>query len=329
MNSFRTEISLDEIIVPRKKTGYSSLTGFIGSCFSEHMAKQFYHYALPVWMNPFGILFHPFSVEKALSRIVRLEYYREEEMVQNGEFWYSFDHHSDYFAASAAELTSLVNEPLEKAQRLLSRTTHLFVTLGTAYVFVYKKDRREVANCHKIPAVEFEKKLSTPGEIYASLMRSIELLKDFVPGIQIVFSVSPVRHLKNGMIANNRSKAHLLTAIHRVVEEGQALYFPSYEILMDDLRDYRFYKENRLHPSPEAVDYIFEILKKTFIEEAAEEIMVKVDKVRKDMQHIPRSPHSKEHMTFLKNLQRKKDELKRQSGIDLEKPEQSNLFIFP
>jgi hypothetical protein len=180
--------------------------------------------------------------------------------------------------------------------------------LGTAWIYTFQK-KTTVANCHKIPQKEFKKTLLSVDEITASLTRIILNMRDFNPGMEIVFTLSPVRHLKDGFIENSVSKAHLLTAIHSVCRSLNTQYFPSYEMMMDDLRDYRFYNADMIHPNQVAIDYVWELFRKTWIDSSVYPVMTEVDAVQRALAHLPFNENSEEHLLFLKTLTAKIDQL--------------------
>ncbi|GAG96622.1 unnamed protein product, partial [marine sediment metagenome] len=193
------------------------------------------------------------------------------------------------------------------------------ITLGTAWVYRFIETNELVGNCHKVPQKKFLKELLSIDEIVVSLENIISLIKDFNPKTTILFTVSPVRHLKDGFIENSQSKAHLLAAIHQVIENttsgARIHYFPSYEIMLDDLRDYRFYKRDMIHPNLTAIDYIWEKFQQAWLDDKTTSIMKEVDTIQKGLAHIPFNPKSEQHQQFLKNLQHKIQVLKKLHNI--------------
>ncbi len=317
MNTFRSIFPAGEIQSPRERIDYRSVTGFAGSCFATHIYEKFRYFAFDSWLNPFGIVFHPFAIENAFTRISRRVHYSPDELLERGGIWYSFDHHSGFSALDGEVLLQRINDSIDRAYSGLQRTTHLYISLGTAFVYRHLASGRYVANCHKVPQREFEKELTAPGAIKESLRRTEQAIHRLNPGIQIILTVSPVRHLRDGMTANMRSKAHLITAVHQYTEESGALYFPSYEILMDDLRDYRFYEENLTHPAPAAVDYIFDFLLRSHIDPGAWKTMERVEQIRRDMNHRPVHPDSAAHKRFEAQLQDKIRKFEEETGISI------------
>jgi hypothetical protein len=276
--------------------------------------------------NPHGILFHPFAIERMVQRIVQRDYYRLDEVIQSGERYYSFEHHSIINADSAGELIKWINNNLDVARRLLKTTTHLFLTFGTAFVYKHLERGIYVANCHKIPQNAFVKELIGVQALMNSIMNTLELLYEYNSGLKIILTISPVRHLRDGMTAGLRSKSHLISAVHACTEQTPARYFPSYELLMDDLRDYRFYAPDMIHPSSAAVDYIFDFLSQVYIHPKVHDIMKEVERIRKDMQHKPFHPDSDSHRKFLVKLEKKKKSLFERTGISLD--EGTNPFYY-
>ena len=192
----------------------------------------------------------------------------------------------------------------------MQQATHVVITLGTAWVYRLIEKDRIVANCHKVPQKKFLKELLSGDEISESLAAIVSLIRDFNKNVGIIFTVSPVRHLKDGFVENSLSKANLISGIHQIVEPRKQIhYFPSYEIMMDDLRDYRFYKEDMLHPNKTAVDYIWENFKKTWINEEAFSFMQEIDSIQKGLAHRPFNPTSEKHRMFLADLNKNMEQL--------------------
>ena len=313
--TFRTLINKKEIEVSDSPIDYASKIALIGSCFVENIGKQLAYYKWDVLSNPYGVLFSPLAVEKALDDIKSQKEYRVSDLVLHGELWHSLHHHSDFSGADKEQVLKKINSRIQEAGIFLKKATHIFITLGTAWVYEYHKNGQVVANCHKIPQNNFQKKLLSIPEIANSLQKSIQLLDELNPDIQVILSLSPVRHLKDGMQANALSKAHLLSAIRRITNRTDVRYFPSYEIVQDDLRDYRFYDEDMLHPNKTAIEYIWNIFKQAWIDESAYETMELVQAVQKGLQHKAFYPETKTYKKFVADLEKKKNRLNEKYGI--------------
>jgi lysophospholipase L1-like esterase len=312
--NFRTNIQLKP---ERNQIAYSSKLFLIGSCFSENISKKLAYYKFQTYSNPFGILFNPIAIETCITNAINEKEYTEKEIFNLNERWHCFDAHSDLSASDKNELISNLNSTIKQANKQLINATHIIITLGTAWVYRFIETDTIVGNCHKIPQKKFLKELLSVEEISASLENITTLIKDLNPAATIVFTVSPVRHLKDGFIENMQSKAHLLTAIHNLVSQSKSeKYFPSYEIMMDDLRDYRFYANDMLHPNETAINYIWEQFKTVWIAENTTKIMNEVEAIQRGLAHKPFNPNSEQHQLFIEKINRKMIDLKNQFAID-------------
>ncbi len=296
---------------------YESRLLLLGSCFSEHIGQKFDYFKFQALSNPFGILFHPKAIENLIDRAVHKKTYTKEEVFTLNERWHSFDAHSEKSALNQDKLIEELNIGLGRTKEQLQQTSQLIITLGTAWVYRYLATDRVVANCHKVPQKEFSKKLLSVAEVVQSLAHILDLVQSVNESVHVIFTISPVRHLKDGFVENQRSKAHLITAVHQVVNSpsrkgGRECYFPSYEIMMDELRDYRFYKRDMVHPDQTAIDYIWERFQETYIDPKAHTVMTKVAEVQKGLTHRPFNPNSDQHKKFLKSLEAKITYLKKQ-----------------
>jgi lysophospholipase L1-like esterase len=289
---------------------YHSKTLLLGSCFSENIGNKLSYFKFQSEQNPFGILFHPKAIENLISRALQEELYTEKELTFNNERWHCFDAHSSISAADKNALLTNLNSALIHTKKQLKEATHVFITLGTSWVYRYLETNAIVANCHKIPQKEFSKELLSVAEISKTVEQCIALLKSINKTVSVTFTVSPVRHLKDGFIENTRSKAHLIAAIHTVINsENNTYYFPSYEIVMDELREYRFYNEDMLHPSTTAINYIWEKFVSSRFSREAQDTMQEVETIQRGISHRPFNEKSEQHQQFLKKLDIKKGNL--------------------
>ncbi|WP_196890215.1 GSCFA domain-containing protein [Aureivirga sp. CE67] len=312
--NFRTEIKIPEA---ENKIDYKSSIVTFGSCFVENIGEKLDYFKFPITKNPFGILFHPVAIENAVRDIVEEKKYEEKDFVFQNERWHSFKHHSVFSNASLPDLIKNTSEVNIQTKEKLQKATHIFITLGTAWVYEFLESGNLVSNCHKIPQKEFQKHLLKTEEIENSLKNIISMLKKENPEVSILFTVSPVRHIKNGIVENMRSKANLLSAIHNVIDRNEnCFYFPSFEIMMDDLRDYRFYKDDFLHPNSLAIEYIWEKFQKTWIFSKIFSVMKEVDSVQKGLLHKPFNPDSEQHIKFLRKLNIRKENLSKKNDIN-------------
>ncbi|PHS10959.1 MAG: GSCFA domain-containing protein [Kordia sp.] len=324
--NFRTQIPITK--QTNNLIDYQSKILLLGSCFSENIGAKFEYYKFQNTINPFGILFHPKAIETFLERVVKQNFYSEDDLVFHNERYHCFDAHSSLSNSNKEVLLSNLNTILKSTHQQITESTHLIITLGTAWVYEYIERKKVVANCHKIPQKDFHKKILSVDDVTNCLQNIEQLIKEVTPSTQLIYTVSPVRHIKDGFVANQQSKAHLLSAIHNVItidpnnyleKQSQHLsprsqsrgisYFPSYEIMMDDLRDYRFYAEDMLHPNQTAIDYIWEQFQAVWFHETTKPVMKKVTVIQNGLAHRPFNPESELHQQFLKQLGVKKDAL--------------------
>ncbi len=294
----------------QSRIDYESEVLMLGSCFAENIGEKFEYYKFINLINPFGILFHPKAIETFLWMATQEEIYAETDLFFHNELWHCFDAHSSLSNSNPKKLLSDLNNALAYTKEKLRSATHVFITLGTAWAYRLKSMDMFVANCHKIPQKEFAKALLSIKEINQCLHNCIHFIKSVNPDIELIFTVSPVRHSKDGFVENNRSKSHLITALHQVIEASDHVaYFPSYEIMMDELRDYRFYDTDMIHPNITAIQYIWERFSEIGISENAKKTMREVEEIQKGLTHRAFNPASKQHASFLKKLEGKKEQL--------------------
>jgi hypothetical protein len=291
---------------------YNSKIVSLGSCFAENIGDKFQYFRFQNTINPFGIIFNPVSIEKIIGRVVNGTLFTEEDLFFHNERWHCFEVHSDLSHPDATELLTNLNQILEETKKQLQEATHVIITYGTSWIYRYIESDTIVANCHKVPQKQFAKELLTVVTIQESITNTIDLIQSINPNCNFIFTVSPVRHIKDGFVENQVSKANLITAIYDILKEplgvppsGARGIFPSYEIMMDELRDYRFYAEDMLHPSQVAIDYIWERFKETTISETAYVTMDTVESIQKSVQHRPFNPDSDSHKKFESKLKEK------------------------
>lgn len=288
---------------------YQSNVLLLGSCFSENIGNQLNYFKFQSTQNPFGILFHPKAIENLITNTSNKKVYSSDDLIYQNEIWHSFDAHSSLSSASENELLNKLNVAISLTNKKIKEASHIVITLGTSWVYRYIETDTIVANCHKIPQKKFLKELLSVSEISESLARSISLIKSLNSDAAVIFTVSPVRHLKDGFIENTQSKSHLIAAIHTLVNEQDVSYFPSYEIMMDELRDYRFYAEDMIHPNKTAINYIWRKFIDTWFSEETKSIMKEIDEIQKGLLHRPFHEDSKLHQQFLLKLEQKKSSL--------------------
>lgn len=285
---------------------YNSKILSLGSCFAVNMGQKLDYFKFRNTTNPFGILFHPLAIEKFISYAVNQKAFTEKDIFYHNERWHCFDAHSDLSSPDKATMQANLNNAVLNAFDTLKKASHIIITLGTAWVYRSTASGNLVANCHKVPQKEFNKELLSVEAISQSLHNILNLIKEANSKATILFSISPVRHIKDGFIENQRSKAHLVTALHETLQSATcplpSFYFPAYEIMMDELRDYRFYAEDLVHPSQTAINYIWERFVQAWINPGAQPIMKEADAIQKSLQHRPYNPNGAQHHDFQEKL---------------------------
>ena len=252
----RTTFNIDPSPI---KINYETPSLFIGSCFAMEIGSQLAKGKLPVLINPSGSVYNPVSVANTLEHIIRNKKFTAKDLFYNNGQFISFYHYTDFTSEDREKCLFKINEMTEKAHQFLSDAKFLFITFGTSRVYKFKETGEIVSNCHKLPPDNFSRKLLTTGDIVTRWENTLNELKKFNKHINVIFTISPVRHWKDGAHGNQISKSILLLAVEELLSHSASLnYFPSYELVMDDLRDYRFYAEDMLHPSITAVNYIWE-----------------------------------------------------------------------
>ncbi|WP_299683802.1 GSCFA domain-containing protein [uncultured Dokdonia sp.] len=293
-----------------KQFGYEESVLLLGSCFAENIGNTLLDNKFQAVVNPYGILFHPLAIERVLQDVYNSTASIEETIFELDGIWKSFIAHSQLNSSSRAALVDKLTEAKEQLAKSIAKASHIFITLGTAWVYQHKETGIAVANCHKVPQKEFVKGILPIEETEASLKRQCAIIQEINPKATIVFTVSPVRHLKDGFVENMRSKAHLISAVHEVCEIKGVQYFPAYELMMDELRDYRFYATDMLHPSQQAIEYIWEKFLEVYAGVYAEPsrstkaktTLKEVQSIRQGLSHRPFNASSEQHQEFLRKL---------------------------
>ncbi|MFK8276219.1 GSCFA domain-containing protein [Capnocytophaga cynodegmi] len=300
--NFRTIVPLKESDF---KISYNNRILSIGSCFSTNIAKKLKYYNFQIVTNPFGILFHPLAIEKLVKKSLENTYFDENDFFKHNDLWHSFDLHSELSQTSLSEAIDIANKKTEEFKNSIQNSDFLFITLGTSWVYSLENGN-VVANCHKVPQADFSKKLLSVSEIEKSIQNTVNQIKNKNPKIKIVYTISPVRHLKDGFVENQISKAHLIAGLHSfLLQNTEVQYFPSYEIMLDELRDYRFYAEDMLHPSDVAIDYIWERFVEKYISEECFYDMKQIDSIQKGLKHKVFYPKSEQSKIFQQKLSEK------------------------
>ena len=275
------------------KISYQDKILFIGSCFSEEIGNKLKELKLNVVQNPNGILYDPLSISDALFSYIEKKPFDEENLFQLNGLWHSWKHHSVFSGADKKDVLKKINASQSGTHAFLKEANFLIITLGTAFYYQLKDDNKNVANCHKAPPTFFEKRLMPADAIISEMLSVLTALEVFNPNLKIIFTVSPVKHVRDGVVENNRSKARLIDAVHSIAEQKEAIfYFPSYELITDVLRDYRFYKNDLVHPNETAINFVFEKFCDTLLNDEGKRA------VFGDNEKLQTDPHFKNYILF-------------------------------
>jgi hypothetical protein len=275
----------------------------LGSCFSDNIGTLLKENKFTVLPNPFGVIYNPISIFNLLESSILGKPRLDDFFLQREEVWYHYDFHSEISTLKKEDLEKQILEKFKQVNHFFSfsnATTFLILTLGTAFVYELKGKEKIVANCHKMPSSLFEKRLLSP----ESIVKEFEKLYGILPkNLHILLTVSPVRHIKDTIPLNSVSKSVLRLACHQIAEEFENVsYFPAYELMIDDLRDYRFYEADMLHPNSQAITYIFHKFVEMYLDASAQTFLKKWEKIYKSLQHKPFYPHTSAHQQFLRHL---------------------------
>ncbi len=292
----------------------------IGSCFTEHISDRLSHHKFRVLQNPHGILFNPLSVAQSLDGYIEGKQYREDELFHLNEIWNSWDHHTRFSDTDKQAALDGINQSQAAAAAFVQKADWIIITLGSAFQYYLKENGKPVANNHRAPAQWFEKRLLPIEEIVHSLDNTLHKLHAANPYANVLFTISPVRHIRDGVVDNNRSKARLIEAVHELCSKhAQAHYFPAYELVIDILRDYRFYDIDFVHPNYMATTYVWEHFAKACIAQDAQEVMQQVHEIMTAKAHRTRFPTTDAHRKFKESyLAKTKALAERHPALNLE-----------
>jgi len=291
----------------------------IGSCFSGNIGKRLQAHKIHTSINPFGVIYNPISIFKLLSHCIENKPIDESGFLERENHWFHFDIHSEINEGSKVELNEKINYSLKKTFSALQKASWLIITPGTAIVYQKLNSSQIVANCHKQPSQHFTKNMLSPEEIILGFKNIHELIKSINPDLKFIFTLSPVRHIKDTIQVNSVSKATLLLAINQLCYQFENVhYFPAYEIMLDDLRDYRFYDKDMLHPNEVAQDYIWNIFQKTYFDQETIEFIKQWGKLMKAMAHKPFHPHTASHQKFVGKLLNQLEGISKKVNVDNE-----------
>lgn len=276
----------------------------IGSCFSDEIGSKLISSGFSIYSNPFGTLFHPLAImnvlNHALSNSIKVE------TVKRNDLFFTWEASSKLFDSDIERLRTEVLKIRSELKQNIQDSNLLILTFGTAWGYRHKEIDRLVGNCHKAPQNSFKKELSTINMMFEECQATIKSIKALNPKIKILITVSPVRHKKDGLVENNRSKARLIELVHLLVESNECIYFPAFEIVMDELRDYRFYKNDLVHPSEEAVNYVWEKFIESTVNTTTVSIISSYQKITRELAHRSLFPNSKEDINRIQKAKESK-----------------------
>ncbi|MFT4760485.1 MAG: hypothetical protein ACI9XO_003080 [Paraglaciecola sp.] len=298
MPNFRTKINVSSSAT---SINHQHRLLSFGSCFTENIGQRLINFKFHNTINPFGILYNPISIINNLNRLLENDNFKENELFENNGLWHSFAHHSIFSKMEKVETLEGIQKHFQTAHLALKNCNRLILTFGTAHVFENIETGEIVANCHKMPAKLFQKRRLTVLEIIEKCKLFFEKIKLQNKDLEIIVTISPVRHIRDGLLENQKSKATLQLAVAELCEQFNFIhYFPAYEIMMDDLRDYRFYTADMIHPNQVAIDYIWEQFQSSFFNENTQILNRKLESINTAVQHRPFHPQSAAHQQFLK-----------------------------
>jgi hypothetical protein len=304
--NFTTKVPVDVYKYP---IDYSSKLLSLGSCFAENIGEKFDYFKFQVKTNPFGIIFNPVSIENLVDRVINQRLFTESDIFFHNDLWHCYEVHSELSCYNKEEFLERLNLRIQQSNNLIIQATHIIITYGTSWVYRHNSTNKIVANCHKVPQKEFAKEILSPETIQQSIQNTIDLIQKINPNCRFIFTISPVRHIKDGFVENQRSKAHLISALQNSLNTKHCALntnnFPSYEIMMDELRDYRFYAEDMLHPNQTAIDYIWIRFFENYVDSKYFNTMQEVCNIQKGLAHRPFNPDTESHQQFLTALNQK------------------------
>jgi len=322
---FRTEI---EINTSFPKIDYNSKIMFFGSCFAESIGEKFINSGFNVNLNPFGVIYNPASIQENIKLLINEKYLTESDLHFSNNIWYSYNHHGKFSNIDKNDCLTSINDNLKYSSEYLKNTDYVFLTFGTSWVYKLINEGKIVANCHKQPAKIFERYRLSVNEIVESYKDLIVEIKAINKNVKLVFTVSPVRHWKDGANGNQLSKSILLLAIDEIINNtANTYYFPSYEIVNDELRDYRFYSDDMIHISTIGVDYIWSKFKNSFFSEETQNLILQVSKLYKALNHRTANLNTEEYKKFIEKSLLRIDDVEKHNNISLDNLKDKFLAI--
>lgn len=303
MTVFRTQLTPQK---QQSQIDYNSKILLLGSCFTEHISQKLGYFKFDTLTNPFGIVFNSNALKTVVNQCVLNKVYSQADLNQHNHLWFSFNHHSKFSSPDLKPTLTGINSEIGEAHQFIKEATHIVITLGSAWVYTNNDSGKIVANCHKIPQQKFTKSLQNIDDIINDLDEIYSNIKSINSQAKLLFTISPIRHLGNGFAENMLSKAHLISAVQEHINHKKdSYYIPAYEIMMDDLRDYRFYEADMIHPNSTAINYIWDFFKSSWLSDKANIIMKEIDSIQKDLQHRPFNTNTESYQQFKNNLDKK------------------------
>jgi hypothetical protein len=315
---FRTTFNIDDSPV---KITYNDPSMFIGSCFASSIGNQFKAGHMPAMINPSGTVYNPVSVSNTVDSIISEDDFKQTDLYNHNGIWLSFNHYTDFSSENAGDVIDKINRSMNDARKFISSAKFLFITFGTARVYSWRKSGKIVSNCHKIPSSEFTHELLPVSNIVNLWNKQLSRLKTLNGNLKVIFSISPVRHMKDGAHGNQVSKSVLFLAVEELLKhESGPGYFPAYELVMDDLRDYRFYDDDMLHPSDSAVEYIWDAFTHCYFDSNTLSLWHDVSGITKAVSHRIQSQSGQQVKIFAENMISRIDTIsKKNPSINLER----------
>jgi hypothetical protein len=314
-NLFRTVVNIAQ---SKNKIDYDSILLLLGSCFTDSIGQRLNKYKFKAFSNPFGTLYNPTSIYNSLQILLQNKLFTDKDLHYHNNLYFSFYHHSSFSHTSKNKSLEMINHHITESSQALQNANFLFISFGTAYAYQHNELNTIVSNCHKLPQNIFNRVLLKPSQIINNYKRIILNIKEINPKLIIIFTVSPIRHWKDGAVNNQLSKSILINAIHEIISNtDNTAYFPSYELVMDDLRDYRFYTKDMLHLNEQAIDYIWDKFAESYFSSHTNNIINQIGKIISAINHKPFHPNTKVYDTFLKNQHKNAIHLQNQHNINL------------
>jgi hypothetical protein len=296
MDTFRTIIRIES---QKLQITHRDPILFLGSCFSENIGNRMISMKFPGLVNPFGVIFNPASVAESIRLLIEGKVYSQKDLTFSNGLWFSFHHHGSFSDPDRKACLDKINSQVKLGSEMMKDCKFLSITFGTSWIYRYRESGNIVANCHKLPESAFDRQLLSPDDIVKEYSDIIKSLRRQIPAVNLIFTISPIRHLRDGMEENQFSKAILHLAVKKILEENEnCFYFPAYEIMMDDLRDYRFYEADMVHPNSQAIDYIWDRFIDAYMDKYTRAIIQDLEKIASAMHHRPLQPGSNEFKMF-------------------------------